>query len=79
METLSNSNYDEDEVEHRHGIVTADLNCYIAKKYPWLTDAEFVLKSSKSHSVLDICGVRLKEKGNNKPWFLCLMGKCFSQ
>jgi len=79
MEILSKSNYDEDEVEHRRGIVTADLNRNIAKKYPRLTDAEIVLKSSKSHSVLDVCGVRLKEKGSNKPWFLCLMGKCFTQ
>jgi len=67
MEILSKSNYDEDEVERLHGVVTADLNRYIAKKYPWLTDAEIVLKSSKSRSVLDVCGVHLKEKGSNKP------------
>jgi hypothetical protein len=36
-------------------------------------------KSTKSRSVLDICGICLKPLNNQKPVFLCLMGKCFAE
>jgi hypothetical protein len=44
MEVASRSRYNEDEVERHHGLVTTDLNRYLAKKYPRLRDAEIVEK-----------------------------------
>ncbi len=29
--------------------------------------------------MLDLCGLRLKQKPNNKPWFVCLLGKGFAE
>jgi hypothetical protein len=70
--------FDAEDVERRYGIVTADLNKYVARKYLELRDAEVVKKSTKSRTALDLCGLRLKQK-NNKPWFVCLLGKCFAE
>jgi hypothetical protein len=74
---LARLDYDEDEVQRRQQLVTADLNRYIQKKYPELIDAEMITKSSKSRSVLDLCGIRLRPLNNQKPVFLCLLGKCY--
>ncbi len=69
----------EDEVKRRHGLVLADLNAYIAHRYPALRDAEIKENSNKkSKSVLDVTGIRLIEKGTNKHWFICLMGNCYN-
>ncbi len=71
--------YDAEDVEWQYGIVTADLNKYVARKYPELRDAEVVKKSTKSRSMLDLCWLFLKQKHSNKPWFVCLLGKCFTE
>jgi len=76
---LAKLEYDESEMERRQKVVLADLNRYIRRKYPELLDAEVIQKSTKSRSVLDICGIRLKPLNNQKPVFLCLMGKCFAE
>ena len=76
---LAKLEYDESEMERRQKVVLADLNRYIQRKYPELLDAEVMQKSTKSCSVLDICGIRLKPLNNQKPVFLCLMGKCFAE
>jgi len=69
----------EDEVKRRRGLVLADLNAYIAHRYPALRDAEIKENSNKkSKSVLDVTGIRLIEKGTNKHWFICLMGNCYN-
>ncbi len=57
--------------------MVADLNRYIRRKFPELRDATIVEKSLKSRSVLDLCDVRLLQNEAGKPFFLCLMGKCF--
>ena len=46
--------YDAEDVERRYGVVAADLNKYLTKKYPELRDAEIIKKSTKSRSVLDL-------------------------
>lgn len=51
---------------------------YVRRKYPELLDAEILKKSHKSCSILDICGIWLKPLNNQKPVFLCLLGKCFN-
>ena len=51
---------------------------YVRGKYPELLDAEILKKSHKSCSILDICGIWLKPLNNQKPVFLCLLGKCFN-
>jgi hypothetical protein len=70
-------NYDEDELQCRRNLVLSDLNKYIGKKFPQLIDATIVEKPSKSRSVLDLCGVCVLQHDSGKPFFLCLMGKCF--
>jgi len=76
---LAKLEYDESEMERRQKVVLADLNRYIRRKYPELLDAEVMQKSTKSCSVLDICGIRLKPLNNQKLVFLCLMGKGFAK
>jgi hypothetical protein len=39
---LARLDYNEEEVAHRQGIVIADLNKYVSKKNPELTDAEII-------------------------------------
>ena len=70
-------NYNEDELQRRRNVVKSDLNQYVQKKYPQLTNATIVDKPSKSRSMLDLCGVRVLQHVSGKPFFLCLMGKCF--
>jgi hypothetical protein len=36
--------YDVEDVERRYGIVAADLNKYLTKKYPELRDVEIIKK-----------------------------------
>ncbi len=71
--------YDESEVDRRRGLFMADQNKYLTKKYPQLKDAGVVKVSNKSRSVLDLCGIRIKEKYNHKPWFFCLLGSYFCE
>jgi hypothetical protein len=70
---------DKDEMHLRQERVRADINSYISKKYPNLKDAVLVERPAKSRSVLDICGIRMRERGSGKPFFICLMGKCYDE
>jgi len=77
VETIAGVN--QDEMLLRQQFVKADINKYISKKYPNLKDAVIVERPAKSRSVLDICGIRVRERGSGKPFFLCLMGKCYDE
>ena len=59
---------DKDEMHLRQERVRADINSYISKKYPNLKDAVLVERPAKSRSVLDICGIRVRERGSGKPF-----------
>ena len=74
---LARLDYNEEEIARRRGVVVADLNKYLSRKYPELRDAEIIKRPKNSRSVLDICGIRMKQKDTGKPAFICLMGKCF--
>jgi hypothetical protein len=45
---LARLDYDEAEIARRHGVVMADLNCYVCKKYPELKDADVIERSKNS-------------------------------
>ena len=74
---LARLNYNEEEITCCHGIVLADVAKYVSKKYPELRDAEIIKRPKNSRSVLDLCGMRLKQTDTGKPVFICLIGKCF--
>ncbi len=59
---LARLNYNEEEITRRRGIVVADVARYVSKKYPELRDAEIIKRPKNSRSVLDLCGVHLKQK-----------------
>jgi hypothetical protein len=48
---LARLDYDEAEIAHRRGVVMADLNRYVHKKYPELKDADVIERSKNSRSV----------------------------
>ena len=75
---LARLDYNETEIARRLGVVMADLNQYVCKKYPELKDADVIERPRNSRSVLDLCGIRVKQKDSGKPVFICLMGKCFA-
>ncbi len=74
---ISKLDYNEEEITRRRGIVLADLNQYVANKYPEWKDGQIVERNRNSRSVLDLCGLRVLQKDTAKPVFLCLLGKCF--
>lgn len=74
--------FDEDEVNIRRDYFLADPNLYVYKKYPYLQEAEVIKVPKNSRSVLDMCGVRLRQQldnGKQTYWFVCLLGKCFHE
>ncbi len=76
---IENFKYDEAEVDRCCGLFMANQNKFLTKKYPQLRDAEVVEVSTKSRSVLDLCGIQIKEKYNQKSWFICHLGSCFDK
>jgi len=64
---LARLDYNETEIARRLGVVMADLNQYVCKKYPELKDADVIERPRNSRSVLDLCGLRVKQKDSGKP------------
>ena len=74
---ISNSNYHESELDQRRALILTNPNLYLTKKKPQLRDCEIIKKRKSNASVLDLCGLRVKEKNTNSKWFVCLIGSCF--
>jgi hAT family C-terminal dimerisation region len=73
----SNSNYHESELEQRRALILNNPNLYLSKKKPQLRDCVVITKRRSNASVLDLCGIRVKEENTNSKWFFCLVGSCF--
>jgi hypothetical protein len=67
----------EHEVERRKRLLVESPNLHLSK-YPVLKDCTIVVAAKDSRSVLDICGVRVKERVKGIPWFVCLSDGCFA-
>jgi hypothetical protein len=67
----------ENEVERRKRLLLDKPNEHLSK-YPALKDCTIIVAAKDSKSVLDICGVRVKERIKGTPWFVCLSDGCFA-
>jgi hypothetical protein len=71
--------FDEDEIDHHHNLVLANVNLYLYRKCPELQNTTHLKFSKSSRSVLDLCGMRMTktEMEKEKFRFVCLLGNCY--
>ncbi len=67
----------ENEVDRQKKLFLERPNEHLAK-YPILKDCVIIEAAKDSKSVLDVCGVRVKERIKGIPWFICLRDRCFA-
>ena len=73
---IGNEEYDEEEIDRRRTLVLNNPHLYLTKKKN-LKDAAIIARKKCNPSVLDLCGIRVKQQNSNDKWFFCLMGSCF--
>lgn len=65
-----------DLVLERRNDFLENKNLFLSK-YPHLQDCELMKVEPNSKSVLDVCGVRVRDKEKRTPFFICLLGDCY--